>query len=164
MDGLRIRRVNRANWRKWSRVVLRTMRATLPKETCLSARDMRSIFNEDRYAAFLVTRDERFVGFAIGFFCTFDDEPEIDAIGDANIFHLCLNVVDPAFQGNGVGLTLLNARIAEAKRRGARTCTCYARSGASLYNLMKVGGKVIGVRKNFFGSGETFFIVRVDIA
>ncbi len=143
---------------------MRTMRATLPVETCPTARDIRSIFNEYRYAAFIATKNGKFAGFAIAFFHSFNEDPEIAAIDDSDIFHLCLFIVEPAFQEMGLGKALLNREIAEAKKRGAQHCTSFAREGASLHNMQKAGGGVIGVRKNFFNSGETFYIVRFDIA
>ena len=163
MNALRIRRITLSNWKKWSRITLRTMRAAMPKETWLSAETFRSIFEEDRPTAYIATVNNVFAGFAIGFFMNFDDEPEIADIGDPNIFHLCFNVIAPDFQGEGIGQQLIERRITEAKRRGARTCTCFARTGASLHNLQKFGGKVIGVRKNYLRSKETFHIVRIDI-
>ncbi len=143
---------------------MKTMRAVLPKATCLSAAQMRSIFSECSYAAFVATKGKNFAGFSLGFFHAFVDDPEIAALKDKNIFHLCLNIIEPKFQGGGIGLALLQTRINEAKRRGARNCTCFARSGASLHNLKKVGGKTIGIRKNYGESGETFHIVRINIA
>lgn len=142
---------------------MRTMRATLPTETCLSAKQIRSVFADGRYVALVATSSESFAGFALGFFHTFAQEPEIASIGDDDIFHLCLNIISPEFQGCGIGLQLIEARIAEAKRRGARNCTSFARSGASLHNMHKVGGHIIGVRKNYAGSGETFHIVQIDM-
>ena len=140
------------------------MRATLPIEACLTARCIRSILSGYRHTAFLATENGKFAGFAIAFFHTFDDDPEIAAINDRDIFHLCLFIVEPAFQGKGLGRALLDLEITEAKKRGARHCTSFAREGASLYNMQKAGGAVIGVRKNFQHCGETFHIVRFDIA
>ena len=111
----------------------------------------------------VATSGDEFAGFTIGFFHNFDDEPEIAAIPDKRIFHLCINVIAPTYQGRGLGTKFLYERIAYAKRSGGKTCTSYGRSGVSLHNLQKIGGKVIGVRENFQGSGETFSIVRIDI-
>lgn len=163
MSEFRIRRVHSGNWKKWARVVMRTMRATLPREVCLSAHNMRFIFKNRRSIALLVTENERFVGFGLGYFDTLNEYPEVATIGDANIFHLCINIVAPEFQGKGVGQKLLEERIAMAKKFGAHTCTSFARNGASLHNMRKVGGKVIGVRNNWHNSGETFRIVRINI-
>ena len=163
MDDLLIRRVNRGSWNKWARKVMHTMRATLPKEAGLESKDIRWILANTRYIMLVATCGENFVGFTIGFFHNFDDEPEIAAIGDKHIFHLCINVIAQEFQGRGLGTKFLRDRIAFARHAGAKTCTSYGREGVSLHNLKKVGGKVIGIRENFQGSGEKFSIVRVDI-
>lgn len=159
MDRLRIRRVTLANWGKWSRIILRTMRQVLPKETWISARIFRSIFLEDDYVAYVATVDDVFAGFAIGFFWKFNDEPEIARIKDPNVFHLCMNIIAPEYQGRGIGRRLIEARIEKAKQRGARTFTSFARNGASLHNFKKLGGRVIGTRENYHDCGETFNIV-----
>ena len=163
MNGHRIRRITLRNWHKWSRTTMRTLRTVLPKETWISEHTMRAIFHDGNYAAYLATVDNMFAGFAIGFFWNFDDEPEIAAIGDAKIFHLCFNIIAPEFQGQGIGQALIERRVREAAQRGARTCTCFARTGASLHNLQKLGGEIIGTRENYHKSGETFHIVRLNI-
>ena len=119
-----LRRINRRNWHKWAREVMPIMRAALPKETGLTAKDIRNNFNDGgRQITLLATSGDEVAGFAIGFFHVFEEYPEIVAIGDTNIFHLCVNIVAPKFQGQGLGTRLLKERIAYGKKRGARTCS-----------------------------------------
>lgn len=140
------------------------MRASLPKETGLTAKDIRECFDDrSRQITLLATCGDEVAGFAIGFFHVFEDHSEIVAIGDPNIFHLCVNIVPPKFQGRGIGTMLIKERIAYAKKHGARTCTSFATAGASLHNLKKHGGRTIALCENFQGSGDTHHLVRIDI-
>lgn len=162
--SLQISRMRSREWKKWSRKVMGLMRSVLPEKTQLTARSVREVFAEYRHCAFLARVNGKFAGFALGFFHVFDDEPEIALIGDKSVFHLCVNLVAPEFHDQGIGRALILARINEAKRRGAEVCTSFARDGASLHNLLSVGGRVIGVRDNFLGSGERSSLVRIDLS
>jgi GNAT superfamily N-acetyltransferase len=163
--NFQIRPLDEMSGKKYGHRMIRTMRTVLSREAGLSKENIRTILADFKDTVVLIaTSDETFAGFAIGFFHNFDDEPEIAAIGDAHIFHLCINIIHPDFQGQGLGMHLIKERIAYAKRHGARTCTSYGRRGASLHNLKKAGGKVIATRENFDGGDETFWIVRIDLA
>lgn len=81
-----------------------------------------------------------------------------------NFIYLSSIVTLPAFQGKGFGKELLIAFLDRARKARFKTVGGHFRCNGSLKIFKDMGGKEIGVFKNWFDTGERYIYCEVDLA
>ncbi len=94
-----------------------------------------------------------------------DDMPGAElVVDDLSISLYCFsNTVLPAFQGRGLGDTLKAHWLGMAREQGFRVIYGHARPGASQGLNAKYGAKFLGDFPDWYGTGETYKLYRLEL-
>ena len=163
MAQTRIIRVNSANWPRWKDKVLRVMRRAFPRKLWWTEKNFSNMFREDRYIARLVIVGDEFAGFTFGMW---DEEPEKELGNlpkECQVAHLYYLFLKPELRHQGIGYEMRNDFVRVAQSLGYKKLSSFVRSGPALRNAQKTGAKVIGERKNFYGTGDTYYLTALDL-
>ncbi|HII72084.1 TPA: GNAT family N-acetyltransferase [Candidatus Woesearchaeota archaeon] len=107
--------------------------------------------------------DDDYVGNVLGCALTPEEVIEYGVRGKGRILYLFNIVVDPGFQGRGVGKSLMAEFLRRAKKHGYDVVAGHFRKNASLSLFKRFGGKEIQLHTDWEGTGEDYVYCEIDL-
>ena len=97
----------------------------------------------------------------------YDDFKHLNAICDMmekeNALYLSSLAVLHQYKGNGIASGFMQMIIADAKHKKHTAIYSHAHEGASTYLHEKFGGKALLKRENWFDTGDTYILYKIEL-
>jgi ribosomal protein S18 acetylase RimI-like enzyme len=69
----------------------------------------------------------------------------------------------PEYQGRGIAKQLVSEMVSISKREGFKVMYSHAHEGASAHLFESVGGKFVEKREDWFGTGFSYYLYRIEL-
>jgi ribosomal protein S18 acetylase RimI-like enzyme len=157
MPEFTFKHVSSASWNDYREDIL-ALENEYPAALSADEEDYLEIISREKSLCLVLESDGKVAGCAVGFSLAEDEVAayHLEEVWTDGSFYLESITVSSAFQGKGLGLSLMTAFAEQVRRAGYTRIVGHFRENGSFAIVKKMGGTCLHTEQNWYDTGENY--------